>query len=159
MSSLQHVSRRAVTRGAAWTMPIVAVSVAAPAFAASLGSSPLVTALGGCRCGTGGGPTKPYRLDVTFSNTTGTDFTVSNPTIVVSGVAGGNVTLLPTTPPQTTVVPPGNKVISYRFTRGNNSTSDSVQFGWTATDTATNDSSDGSVTINVAWATCTDACL
>ena len=34
--SSQQVSRRSVARGAAWSVPLVAVGVAAPAFAASV---------------------------------------------------------------------------------------------------------------------------
>ena len=51
----------------------------------------------------------------------------------MSGVAGANVTLLATTPAQTNSIPPGTKVLRYRFTRGSNPSSDSVQFTWTAT--------------------------
>jgi hypothetical protein len=157
MSSLQ-VSRRTLARGAAWTVPIVAVAVSAPAFAASAGTTPQVTALGGCRCGTGGGTTKPYRLDVSFSNTTSSSFTITDPTITVSGTPGDNVTLLTTAPPQTNVIAANStKVLQYRFTRGSNPTSDTLVFTWTAT--SVDGSFSGTFTANVTWATCTKACV
>ena len=159
MSSSHHVSRRTLARGAAWTVPLVAVGVSAPAFAVSAGSFPHVTALGGCRCGTGGGTTKPYRLDVTFTNSTTSTFTITNPTITVSGIPGSNVTLLTTTPPQTNTVPPGTKVLQYRFTRGSNPATDTVQFTWTATDASTNESANGSTTVTVSWGDCDNLCV
>jgi hypothetical protein len=158
MSSHQ-VSRRTLARGAAWTVPIVAVAVSAPAFAASPGSAPQVSILGGCRCGTGGGTTKPYRLDVTFTNATSSTFTITNPTITVSGTAGNNVTLLATTPAQTNQVPPGTKVLRYRFTRGSNPASDSVTFTWTATNNTTHEAFPDTTTANVTWGNCTVACV
>ena len=42
MSSHQ-VSRRTLARGAAWTVPLVAIAVAAPAFAASPTYAPTLT--------------------------------------------------------------------------------------------------------------------
>jgi hypothetical protein len=156
--STHQVTRRTIARGAAWTVPIVAVAVSAPAFAASAGSAPQVTALGGCRCGTGGGTTKPYRLDVTFTNATSSAFTITNPTITVSGTPGDNVTLLATTPPQTNVVAANStKVIQYRFTRGSNPSSDSVVFTWTAT--GSSGTFNGTFTATVNWGTCTTACV
>ena len=157
--STHQVSRRSVARGAAWTVPIVAVAVSAPAFAASAGSAPQVSILGGCRCGTGGGTVKPYRLDVTFTNSTIWTFTITNPTITVSGNPGNDVTLLTTVPAQTNQVPPGTKVLRYRFTRGSNPSTDSVTFTWTATNNTTHQSFNGTTTANVTWGNCTTACV
>lgn len=69
-------SRRNVVRTAAWTVPVVAASVAAPSYAAS--------------CGTA---TYPWRLD--WSNDTTTDaFSTSYPTpTIVSGVQTGIATI------------------------------------------------------------------
>jgi hypothetical protein len=136
-------------------MPVVAVAVAAPAFAASPGSAPQLAALGGCRCGTGGGTTKPYRLDATFTNATTQTFAITDVTITVSGTPGASVTLLSAN----NEVPPGSKVLQYRFTRGSNPTSDAVRLTWTATDTTTNETFTGDVTLNVTWATCTAQCV
>ena len=54
--SSQHVSRRSVARGAASSLPIVAIGVAAPAYTASL-QNPVVTNPGiSCKCPGGGSP-------------------------------------------------------------------------------------------------------
>jgi hypothetical protein len=155
--SSQHVSRRAVARGAAWSVPLVAVGVAAPAFASSPGSAPSVTLLAGCRCGTGGGPIKPYRLDVTFNNATADTFTVTNVGIDVSGTPANNVALQ-AFPPQTNDIPPGNKTLRYTFLRGSNPASDLVTFTYTYTNTTTNVASNGSFSATVNWATCSLTC-
>jgi hypothetical protein len=81
MSSPQ-VSRRSVARGAAWSVPLVAVTVAAPAFASS-GSSVQVTSITVCQCE--GQGTKRYALTVTFDKTTAGPITVTNVVITESG--------------------------------------------------------------------------
>ena len=160
MSSLpvsrQRVSRRSVARGAAWSVPLVAVSVAAPAFAASVGSAAVVTGLSGCRCGTGGGTTKPYRLDIAFTNGSASTFSISNVTINVSGTMGDSVTLLPG---QTNTIPAGTtKTLRYRFTRGSNPTSDTVTVTYTRTNTTTLAQTNDTFTASVTWGDCTVAC-
>ncbi len=46
-----QISRRTVARGVAWSVPVVAVASAAPAFAASPGCKPVVTfSTGSCKC-------------------------------------------------------------------------------------------------------------
>jgi len=157
--SAQQVSRRSVARGAAWSVPLVAVGVAAPAFAASPGTGATVTVLGGCRCGTGGGTTKPYRLDVTFTNSSTFTFAITNPTITVSGTAGDDVDLQ-TSPAQTNLIPPGppDKVLRYTFTRGSNPSADQVIFTYTSTNTTTNVATSGTITADVTWGDCTTSC-
>ena len=59
------VSRRAVTRRVAWTVPLVAVGVAAPAFASSPGDLSPGTLAPSCRC-IGNGDF--CRLNVSFTN-------------------------------------------------------------------------------------------
>jgi hypothetical protein len=158
MSSHQ-LSRRTLARGAAWAAPVVAVAVAAPAFAASPGSVTYVTAMGGCRCGTGGGPVKTLRLDVTFTNTTGSTFTVTNPAIVINGTASPNVALQVTSPAQTNVVPVGTKILHYTFQRGSNPASGLVTFSYTVTDTTTNESTTHSQEFQVSFYTCSNTCV
>jgi hypothetical protein len=157
--SAPQVSRRSVARGAAWSVPLVAVGVAAPAFAASPGAGATVTVLGGCRCGTGGGTTKPYRLDVTFTNSSTFTFEITDPTITVSGTAGDGVALQ-TSPAQSNLVPPSppDTVLRYTFTRGSNPTSDQVTFTYTSRNTTTNVTTPGTITVDVTWATCTTSC-
>ena len=135
MSSHQ-VSRRTLARGAAWTVPVVAIAVAAPAFAASPTYTPTLTLMAGCRCGVGGGPVKPYRIDVTFTNTGGDTFAVTNPDVIITGVDATNE-LLQVTPAQTNTLPTGIKKLTYTFTRGNNPSSDTVTFEYTITNQTT----------------------
>ena len=47
---MKNTSRRTVVKGAAWTAPIVAVGVAAPAFAASPGDPEITGTVGACKC-------------------------------------------------------------------------------------------------------------
>jgi hypothetical protein len=158
--SSPHLSRRSVARGAAWSVPVVAIAVAAPAFAASPTYTPTLTVMTGCRCGTGGGPAKPFRLDVTFTNT-GTDtFTVTN--VDISTAAAGSGTgeaLLPATPAQTNTIAPGVKTLSYGFIRGTgNPVTDTVTFAYRATNTTSSFFSDQTVTLVVEWDTCNTSC-
>ena len=155
--SSHPVSRRTLARGAAWTVPVVAVAVAAPAFAASPTYAPTLTLMGGCRCGVGGGPVKPYRIDVTFTNTSGDTFAVTNPDVIITGVDATNE-LLQVTPVQTNTVPTGIKKLRYTFTRGNNPSSDTVTFKYTITNQTTSMSFEQTVTMDVAWGNCTDTC-
>jgi len=113
MSSPQ-VSRRSVARGAAWSVPLVAVGVAAPAFAAS-GSAVNVASLEVCQCV--GQGTKKYALTVTFSNSTSTPVTLSN--VVVS--EAGNAISNQSPPASTTVVVAGaTTTVIYYFNRQSN---------------------------------------
>ena len=157
MSSHQ-VSRRTLARGAAWTVPMVAVAVAAPAYAASPTYTPALALMGGCRCGVGGGPVKPYRFDVTFTNTSSDTFAVTNPDIIIVGVDATNEALQ-VTPAQTNTIPPGvTKTLRYTFTRGNNPSTDTVTFTFTITNQTTTVAFNESVTMDVAWGSCTDTC-
>ena len=157
MSSHQ-VSRRSVARGAAWSVPLVAVGVAAPAFAASPGLRPTVTALGGCRCGVGGGPVKPYRLDVTFDNATTATFAITAPDVVLVGDFATGEQLQMTTPAQTGEVPPGTTTLRYTFNRGGNPSADAVTFNYISTNTTTHVATPGTITLNVNWSLCTNTC-
>ncbi len=155
--SAQQVSRRSVARGAAWSVPLVAVGVAAPAFAVSPGSRPTLSAVAGCRCGNGGGSNKPYRLDVTFVNNLGTSFTITNPAIILPSDTAAGVALQ-ASPPQTNVIPANTtKTLRYTFTRGNNG---GTQVGFNYTITDVNGSTDvvGAL-MTITWGMCTSACV
>src|SRR5688500_7994158 len=54
--STQHVSRRSVARGVAWSVPIVAIGVAAPAYAASPDAPVITNPAKSCKCPGGGSP-------------------------------------------------------------------------------------------------------
>jgi hypothetical protein len=90
--SAPQVSRRSVARGAAWSVPLVAVGVAAPAFAAS-GSTVAVTAVAVCQCA--GGGEKKYAITVTFSNSTTNAVNLTGIQILEGGlpVPSQNVTI------------------------------------------------------------------
>ena len=156
--SAPQVSRRSVARGAAWSVPLVAVGVAAPAFAASQGLGPTVTAMSGCRCGVGGGPVKPYRFDVTFNNATTSTFAITAPDVVLVGDFATGEQLQTTTPAQTNEIPPGSKTLHYTFNRGGNPSADLVTFNYVWTNTTTNLATPGTITLSVNWSLCTNTC-
>ena len=151
-----HVSRRTVARGAAWSVPIVAVAVAAPAFAVSPASLPRVTSLTGCQCGTGGGSAKPYRLNVEFTNNLNTAFTITNPIITIPNDTAANVQLQ-SSPAQTNSIPANTtKTLRYVFTRGNNGGTQ-VAFSYTVTGVFGTQNVTGEL-VTITWGMCTNAC-
>ena len=115
---------------------MVAVAVAAPAFAASPTYTPTLTLMARLPLRHGWWPVKPYRLDVTFTNTSGDTFTVTNPDVIITGVDATNEQLQ-VTPAQTNTLPTGIKTLRYTFTRGNNPSSDTVTFNYTITNQTT----------------------
>ncbi|MEO6512341.1 MAG: hypothetical protein ABIO16_15190 [Nocardioides sp.] len=129
--STKQVSRRAVARGIAWTVPVAAVSVAAPAFAFSdPGPSAVLDTL--CACGG-----RQYRIQVTFTNAVATTFDLS-----ALSVAIGNQTGLAVNPTTASVsAGPGTTVLSFSFTRSNNGGFTQVSFTYTATNTSTSQAS------------------
>jgi hypothetical protein len=136
------------------------VGVAAPAFAVSGDGGVTVSGLSGCRCGgPGGGPLKPFRLNVTFANASSSTFAITDPNISITGDFAVLEALRVTTPPQTNSIPPGGKTLSYTFLRGSSSlTVSAVTFAYTSTNTATSAATSGTITMNVTWGTCTDTC-
>ena len=142
----QQVSRRAVTRGAAWTVPLVAVGVAAPAFAVSPIATP-TPVMTGCQCSSAN---KKYRLSLTFANPTADSYSVTS--IVVA--AAGDLVLF-TTPTTGTVNANGSSAINVTFFRANNSATSSVTVTYTIKNNTTNETSN--VTVGpaiVAWFDC-----
>ena len=112
--SAPQVSRRSVARGAAWSVPLVAVGVAAPAFAAS-GAKVRVTAVTVCQCA--GGGTKRYALTATFVNSTASPITLNSVVITEASNTIQNQT------PLSTVVAPGTSMVTFYFNRQNNAAS------------------------------------
>lgn len=125
----QPVHRRTIARGVAWTIPLVAVAVAAPAFAAS--RPPGATDPGtSCKCPGNGSP-YTYHLDLAF--TTGT---TDNWTITLT-----NVTLAGELPP-TPVLYSGSFIggagtIPFKFSGSKSAAKYTVTISYTATDTTT----------------------
>ena len=84
-----YVSRRTVARGAAWSVPLVAVGVAAPAFAASVINPVVSDHIGNvtCKCPGGGSPWT-FNLNVATVTTPGTDcYSFHVDSFLVDGVA------------------------------------------------------------------------
>jgi hypothetical protein len=132
MSSHQ-LSRRAVARGAAWSVPLVAVGVAAPAFAASVPGPSGADPGKSCKCPGGGSPWT-YNLNVHFT-APGTDsFSFVVDSFLVDGAA-------PTSyvePIGTTALPGGEGTVLFRFRSTNSSSTHTVQITYTPTNTTTN---------------------
>jgi hypothetical protein len=92
---------------------LVAVGVAAPAFAVS---GPVqVGSVTVCQCE--GQGTKKYALAVTFTNTTGSSVTLTN---VVIGETGNTITNQSPPPATPVIVPPGGTTVTFYFNRQSN---------------------------------------
>jgi len=95
-SGVARPSRRTIARGAAWSVPVVAVGAAAPAMAASGGSGSIT---GACA----GGNTAAYTLSiagslapfirVTFTRLGGTSMNISAPSTWVPAGASSNIAI------------------------------------------------------------------
>ena len=133
--SSRHVSRRSLTRGAAWTVPVVAVSVAAPAFAASLRYSVVTDPAKSCKCPGGGSPFT-YNLNLAITTPGPDSYTLAITDFKVDGAAlvAPSVFLGPTT----LVLPggEGNPVL-VRFRSSNSNSTHTITFTFTPTNTST----------------------
>lgn len=106
------VSRRTVTKAMAWAVPVIAVSAAVPAYAASQINISLNGA--GCKLpGNSNSTYKGYAFAVTINNTSTVPVTITILTITLNGVSLGDsalVNLVPTPAtidPNPFVLPPG----------------------------------------------------
>ena len=104
MSSHQ-VSRRTLARGAAWTVPMVAVAVAAPAYAASQVTKPVANAGTSCKCPGSGGNNFDFKAVLAFSITGSDDWKIH----VISWTFDGAD--VPTLPADTTLTGGDGNVI------------------------------------------------
>ncbi len=154
MPSSPLVSRRTVARGVAWSVPVVAVSVAAPAFAVSPAQAPPVASVSVCQCQ--GQNTKKYQLTLTFSTTSTHTFSISNVSIVESGKAVGMLTTS-----SSVAAPPSARTASVNFTRGSNGSTDSYTVQYTLKDdtadftyAATSYTTPGAISTTVSCASC-----
>jgi hypothetical protein len=132
--SSELVSRRAVARGAAWTVPLVAIGVAAPAFAASPGGPPAtVNPDSSCKC-PGGNQPFMYHLDVNFTTPTTDTWTITltnvtldaDPNTATPVLYAGNFTS-------------GSGTITFKFSTTNSKSGYAVTISYTATDVTTNE--------------------
>jgi hypothetical protein len=127
-----HVSRRTVARGAAWSVPIAAISVAAPAFALSPANAATVTGVTVCQCA--GQGTKKYKLTATFTNTSNHTFTVTDVVITEASNTLSNQT--PNSSATLNIAAgPGSTPLSFYFNRQSNGTNGTYTIQYVLTDT------------------------
>jgi len=107
-----RIHRRTLTRSVAWTLPVASVAVGAPAFAGS-GGGPVSGGFSSA-CKYPGGSAgidchKAYQLAFAFTNTTGSDVTVTVSNVVESITKNGNElsTTLVFASPSVVTVPAG----------------------------------------------------
>jgi hypothetical protein len=127
-----HVSRRTVARGAAWSIPVAAVSVAAPAFAVSPAQAATITSVTVCQCQ--GQGTKKYKLTATFTNTSTHTFSLSGVVITEASNTLSNQT--PTT--GSLAAGPGTTDLTFYFNRQSNGTNGTYTIQYTLKDTTAN---------------------
>ena len=128
-----QVSRRTIARGAAWSVPVALVAVAAPAYAASF-HPPGSSANNGCKCPGGGSP-YTYNINVVFT-TPGTDsytfhvdsFKVDGAALVAPSVFLG---------PNDVTLPGGEGSALFRFRSTNSSSTHTIEITYTPQNTTT----------------------
>jgi hypothetical protein len=86
--------RRAVVKGAAWSVPVIAAAIAAPAAAASVVTTPSLTIDGE------GTPINFDSATPKHHGTAPTSFTIDNPGALSTGAISGSITITPTTTPK-----------------------------------------------------------
>lgn len=131
---MPQVNRRTVVRGAAWTVPVVAVASTAPAIASSL-SAPRPSSVVGCRL-TAGGSSNCYRFTLNFVRPT-ESWTVRLDSVflVNTSTAGGEEVVNTTTPREFVVssASAANTVALRACTTGTMQSDVKVRFTYTAT--------------------------
>ena len=85
-----HVSRRTVARGVAWSVPVVAVGVAVPAFAVSPVASPTADVGDSCKCAGAGANNYDFKTVLTFTGS-GTTYPVAVGNISTSGTVQASI--------------------------------------------------------------------
>lgn len=121
MSDAQKISRRAVAKGIAWSVPAVAVTAAVPAYAFS-GGGPTVE-ITGSACKWPGQSCKPYEfgytIPVTISNPTNFDIYVYDVTFTATGTS---LTFQYAPPPYLPIFIPATESVNVFLTaKGSNS--------------------------------------
>jgi hypothetical protein len=131
-----QVSRRAVARGIAWTVPVVAISVAAPAYAASAPTPVAAATNGSCKCPGGNAPFI-FKTEVTFSTTGNDTWSIAVSSILFDGAAPTSFT------PDTATLPGGEGTVLFvlRNPTNNSASTHDVVLTYTATNTTTGQTS------------------
>jgi hypothetical protein len=133
------VSRRSVSRGAAWSVPLVVVGVAAPAFAASSGAPPADLSKS-CKCAGNGPNNYDFKTVLSFNGTTGT-FTVVVNSWSFDGVAQ------PTPSPNSLTLTNGKGDLVLHTNKTNSASKHDATVTYTITDTVTGIATTASVSI------------
>jgi hypothetical protein len=99
ISKPNRPSRRTVVRGVAWTAPVIAVGIAAPAFAASPGCQPVVTfSPDSCKCPGQSVGTEEFVYYLKFCVTDAAGCPTTTGTFIINSVEKSNGTQLDLTP-------------------------------------------------------------
>jgi hypothetical protein len=132
--SIEQLSRRTVTRGVAWSLPVVAVGIAAPAFAVS-GPAPVAAdAQGSCKCPGGNAP-YIFKSLLSFTAPAGSSWTLSFQAVLFDGTAPTSFT------PSTAIIPAigGNVQFVLQNPLNNSANSHDVTITYTAQNNTTNE--------------------
>jgi hypothetical protein len=124
----QGISRRRLVKGAAWSVPVVAVASVAPAYAASPGTCPTVTGVV-----TNPSPRSSATVALTLSPYAGGSYSVA-----ITSVSGGSFVLTGALPNPVVFTSSSASVVLQRSTNGNvNSPGTTVTVGYQVTRGAT----------------------
>ena len=111
---MSEFNRRTLVRGAAWSIPVVAIAAHAPAFAASTDAPTPGSLMMDCRTnGQGGGNCQGYRLAVNFNLQGTTSWNIRITTAQITSSAGA--TLSVNEPVMPYVVSPTNSSMNLWF--------------------------------------------
>jgi hypothetical protein len=126
----QRISRRAVTRGIAWSVPVVAVSVAVPAYAASVPTPLAAATTGSCKCPGGNAP-YIFKVEVSFSTTGSDNWSINVASILFDGNAPSGFT------PNSATLPGGEGTVLFVLQNptNNSSSTHDVVLTYSATNT------------------------
>lgn len=134
--SPHQVSRRTLARGAAWTVPVVAIGVTSPAFAASAGSAPQLTAGGSCKCPGSGANNFNFKAALTVTTAGDADWQFHITSWTFDGVVGPN--------PADSILAGGDGNLFLLINRTNSAAKHLVALTYTATNLSTNEVVNGS---------------
>lgn len=124
----RDASRRSVVRGAAWAVPVIAATAAAPVFAAS---GQTVTTAVTSACKSSGG-TKIYTFTIDFCTTVANAVTITVTSINVNGVVLTNLNITESGTTSYTI-PPNTCVTLHVTGQSTNASSNNATVNYTAT--------------------------
>jgi hypothetical protein len=127
--SSPHLSRRSVARGAAWSVPLVAIAITAPAYAASFGTPPNALAKS-CKCAGSGPNNWDFKTVLSFDGSGG------NFTVVINSWSFDGV-VQPNPVPNFFVLTNGDGDVVLSINRTNSSAKHDASVTYTITNTDT----------------------